>query len=363
MKQERAAGGVVVRQAQDQTWEFLLIDDRYGKVSFAKGRMEAGETIEQTALREIEEETGIIGEIKGFLQTQKYVYTLPERGTVDKQVDYFLVLAIGGEVAVQVEEIDAVHWCNAEEAWMRQTANGYENNATLLTEAFLQLGIAARWIDHTLLRPDARSADIEKLCREAVEHGFYSVCVQSGYVAKAKECLQDSNVKIAAVCGFPHGVQVTEAKVAEAARSADAGAEEIDMVLNIGALLDGEYDAVEQDIAAVVQAVAGRAAVKVIFETGYLNETQIEEACRRSVAAGAAFVKTSTGFGPGGATVAQIKLMRETVGDACGVKASGGVRDFEAMLAMVAAGANRIGTSSGIAIVSGSTAVTKTGAY
>jgi deoxyribose-phosphate aldolase len=223
----------------------------------------------------------------------------------------------------------------------------------------------AQFIDHTLLKPDAVRVDIERLCEEAATHGFYSVCVQSGYVQVAKESLKslgaDGRVAIAAVCGFPHGMMLTSAKVAEAVGAVQAGATEIDMVLSIGLLKDGAYDKVEADIAAVVKAVQGQAGVKVIFETGYLNEQQIVEACKRSVAAGAAFVKTSTGFGPGGATIEHIQLMRNTVGQACGVKASGGVRDMATMRAMITAGANRIGTSSGIAILNG--AMADTGAY
>lgn len=196
--------------------------------------------------------------------------------------------------------------------------------------------------------------DIEKLCSEARSHGFHSVCVYGCHVGTAAKLLQGTDVKVAAVCGFPHGAQTTSTKVADAINSVQNGATEIDMVLNIGALMDGNLDEVQRDIAQVVEAVSGRAIVKVIFETCLLSDAQIVDACRCSCAAGAAFVKTSTGFSSGGATEAHVRLMRETVGEACGVKASGGVRDLDAVMKMVAAGATRIGTSSGVQIVSSS---------
>jgi deoxyribose-phosphate aldolase len=211
----------------------------------------------------------------------------------------------------------------------------------------------ASYVDHTLLKADASKEAIEKLCREAVEHGFYSVCVNGVWVSYCKELLKGSQVKISVVVGFPLGANAPEVKAYEAAKAAEHGADEIDMVLQIGQLLDGRYAEVEEDIRQVVKAVEGRAIVKVIFETGFLNEEQKAEACRLSVKAGAHYVKTSTGFGPGGATVEDIKLMRASVPDHVGVKASGGVRDAETAVRMIEAGATRLGTSSGVAIVKG----------
>lgn len=209
------------------------------------------------------------------------------------------------------------------------------------------------FIDHTLLKADATSQAIEKLCREAVEHHFYSVCVNGVWVPYCKELLKGSEVKISVVCGFPLGANTPKAKAAEAADAVENGANEIDMVLQIGQLLEGRLDQVEDDIRQVVKAVEGSAIVKVIFETGFLNDKQKEMACRLSEQAGAHYVKTSTGFGPGGATVEDIRLMRASVSPHMGVKASGGVRDRAAALLMIEAGATRLGTSSGVAIVSG----------
>jgi len=212
----------------------------------------------------------------------------------------------------------------------------------------------ARFIDHTLLKPGATSADIGKLCREAMEHRFYSVCVNGSWVSYCKEQLAGSNVAVSAVVGFPLGAMSTRVKAFEAAEAVEEGASEIDMVLPVGALLDGRYGVVNYDIGAVVRAVEGRAIVKVILETGLLSDEQKAEACRVAEAAGAHYVKTSTGFGAGGATEADIRLMRASVAPDIGVKASGGIRDRETAILMLNAGATRLGTSAGIAIVSGS---------
>lgn len=206
-------------------------------------------------------------------------------------------------------------------------------------------------IDHTILKATARRDDIERVCAEARAHGFASVCVNTCWVPVAAELLNGSDVAVCCVVGFPLGAMATDPKAAEARWAVDHGADEVDMVINVGWLLDGDDDAVRADIAAVVEAAQG-ACVKVIVETCYLEDAQIMRACALAVEAGAAFVKTSTGFGTGGATVADVTLMRKTVGDGCGVKASGGIHTAEEARAMVEAGASRIGTSSGVAIVS-----------
>lgn len=205
-------------------------------------------------------------------------------------------------------------------------------------------------IDHTYLKPDASTAVIDRLCDEAVQYGFYSVCVNGMWVARCRSRLEGKSPRIAAVAGFPLGSMSAEALAAEVGRAVADGASEIDMVLPVGSLLEGDLQTVERHISAAVKA-AGSAGVKVILETGYLDEEKIRTACRISEEAGAAFVKTSTGFGPGGATVEHIRLMRGSVSPSVGVKASGGVRDRATAIAMLEAGANRIGTSSGIAIV------------
>lgn len=223
-----------------------------------------------------------------------------------------------------------------------------------MSERIYDAGTLARAIDHTLLKPEATTEDIQQLCNEALDHKFYSVCVNSRWVSVCKDILGDSGVKISAVCGFPLGAVHTATKTFEASVSAANGAEEIDMVLPIGLLIEGKFDTVASDIRQVVEAVRGQAIVKVILETGFLNDEQKRAGCRIALEAGAAFVKTSTGFGPGGATVADIRLMREAVGPEMGVKASGGIRDTETAILMLEAGANRLGTSSGVAIVQGS---------
>lgn len=208
-----------------------------------------------------------------------------------------------------------------------------------------------KYIDHTMLKPEAGRDAIVKLCAEAKQYGFYAVCVNSMYVDLCARELEGSDVKIASVIGFPLGAMSTQAKAAETIDAACSGADEIDMVIAIGALKDGDYDYVRDDIAVVVQAARDNdAIVKVILETGLLTDEEIVKACKLAEEAGAAFVKTSTGFGHGGATVHHVELMKQTVGDRLQVKASGGIRDKETALAMIAAGADRIGASAGIAI-------------
>lgn len=211
----------------------------------------------------------------------------------------------------------------------------------------------SRYIDHTLLKAEATKFDIERICQEALIHDFYSVCVNSQWVPLCAMILKNSNVNISAVVGFPLGASASEVKAFEAAYAANHGATDIDMVIAIGSLIEGDYDYVEQDIRKVVEAVAGKAIVKVIFETGSLNDEQKMMASKLSEKACAHYVKTSTGFGKGGATEEDIRLMRSNVSDTIGVKASGGVRDLETASAMIKAGATRLGTSSGVALVQG----------
>lgn len=208
-------------------------------------------------------------------------------------------------------------------------------------------------IDHTLLKADAGRAAIVKLAEEAKQYGFASVCVNPTWVKTAAEVLKDSPVKVCTVIGFPLGASAPEVKAFEAAHAIAEGAGEVDMVINIGALKDGDDDLVRRDIAGVVQAAAGKALVKVIIETCLLTDEEIVRASKLSVEAGADFVKTSTGFSTGGATVEAVALMRKTVGPDVGVKASGGVRSLADAEAMVRAGATRLGTSAGVAIAQG----------
>ncbi|MCR2042936.1 deoxyribose-phosphate aldolase [Anaerosalibacter massiliensis] len=206
-------------------------------------------------------------------------------------------------------------------------------------------------IDHTLLKPEATSEMIETLCKEAKEYGFFSVCVNPYYVKQVKEELKGSEVKIATVIGFPLGNTTKEVKAFESSEAIKNGADELDMVINIAALKNRDYDVVEEDIKAVVDAANGSALVKVIIETCLLNDDEKKKACEIAKSAGADFVKTSTGFSTGGATEEDVKLMRETVGENLGVKASGGIRDYETAKKMVNAGASRIGASSSVKIV------------
>lgn len=211
----------------------------------------------------------------------------------------------------------------------------------------------AGMIDHTLLKPNATEQEIRALCEEARKYRFASVCVNPSYVALAASCLAGSGVKVCTVIGFPLGATTSTAKALETRDAIANGATEIDMVINVGALKSGNNALVKKDIEAVVEAAAGRAIVKVILETSLLTDEEKVRACLLSKYAGADFVKTATGFGPGGATVEDIALMRKTVGAEMGVKASGGIRDLKTAQAMIAAGATRVGASASVAIVKG----------
>lgn len=206
-------------------------------------------------------------------------------------------------------------------------------------------------IDHTLLKQDAQPEQIVKLCDEAKQFDFMSVCVNPAYVPLAAKCLEDSDVKVCTVIGFPLGMNLTKTKVEEAVLAVKQGADEVDMVINVGMLKAGNDDYVREEIREIKSAVGHNIILKVIIETCLLTNDEIVRACKAAKEAGADFVKTSTGFSTGGATVEAVKLMRETVGPEMGVKASGGVRTHEDLIAMVEAGANRIGTSSGAKII------------
>jgi deoxyribose-phosphate aldolase len=209
-------------------------------------------------------------------------------------------------------------------------------------------------IDHTLLKPTATTGDILALCDEARQYSFKSVCIEPVHVVTAKQALRGSDVLVCTVIGFPLGTNLTSTKVAETRQALLDGADEFDMVIHVGDALEGHFERIEQDIYAVVQAASSHT-VKVIVETCYLSDEQIVQACLAAKRAGAHFVKTSTGFGSAGATVDHVRLMKQSVGDALEVKASGGIRSREDAQAMLDAGATRLGTSGGIAIVTGAT--------
>lgn len=210
----------------------------------------------------------------------------------------------------------------------------------------------SKYIDHTMLAPDATLERIEKLCAEAKEYDFASVCVNTCWVEKCAELLKESSVNVCTVIGFPLGAMSTECKAYEANWAVRHGATEVDMVLNVGFVKSGKIKEAEEDIRRVKEACEGKL-LKVILETCLLTDEEKELACRIAVAAGADYVKTSTGFSKGGATVQDVALMRKCVGNNLGVKASGGIRDYDTAMKMISAGASRLGCSAGVAIVNG----------
>jgi deoxyribose-phosphate aldolase len=211
----------------------------------------------------------------------------------------------------------------------------------------------AQFIDHTVLKPEAGPAELDQLCHEAIQYGFKAVCVNSGWVAYVAEILKESQVAVCAVVGFPLGAMHRDSKAHEARKAIEDGARELDMVLNVGALKGGDAKLVLKDILAVRREAEPSVLLKVIMETCLLSDSEKIKACKIAAEAGADFVKTSTGFSTGGATVEDVALMRETVGPDMGVKASGGIKDFKTAAAMIAAGATRIGAGAGVEIVSG----------
>jgi deoxyribose-phosphate aldolase len=211
--------------------------------------------------------------------------------------------------------------------------------------------VFAQCIDHTILKPDTTAGDVKRLCAEAREHGFATVFVPSCYIRLAASLLRKSGVKVGAAVGFPLGWAETQTKMFEARQAVKHGAREVDMVMNIGALKSGNYDLVKKDIRKVVGTVGKKVSVKVILETGLLTDEEKVKACELAEKAGAHYVKTSTGTGHGGATVEDIRLMRKTVGDRMKVKAAGGIRTYEQAKALREAGADRIGTSAGVQII------------
>ena len=209
----------------------------------------------------------------------------------------------------------------------------------------------AKYIDHTLLKPDASHAQIKNICEEALKYNFASVCVNSCYAGLVSEMLRGSDVKTCCVVGFPLGSMLSDAKAFETKAAMKQGAQEIDMVINIGALKSGDHSLVQNDIAAVVAAADHKALVKVIIETCLLSDEEKVQVCELAKKAGADFVKTSTGFSTGGAVEGDVALMRKTVGSEMGVKASGGIRDLDSTLSMIEAGATRVGASAGVKII------------
>lgn len=212
----------------------------------------------------------------------------------------------------------------------------------------------AKYIDHTILKPDASEADVRRICEEAKTYQFASVCVNPCYIRLAADLLEGSGVTPCCVIAFPLGATPPESKAGETRDAVNNGAEEVDMVINVGAVKSGNWELVRKDIEGVVAAAKGHALVKVIIETCLLTDEEKVKACTVAKEAGADFVKTSTGFSTGGATVEDVRLMRQTVGPDMGVKASGGIRTYQDCVDMIRAGASRIGASAGIKIVSGS---------
>lgn len=352
----RVAGGLVYRFIDGEP-QVLVIVDRFSHITLPKGHVEGDELLEETALREIQEETGIQGRI--ISPIGKVSYSFMQNGEeIAKDAYYYLVEAVAGEIATQIEEIQQARFVSLTDARRLAREQGYENNQAIFSiglemieQESLSGTLLASQIDSTLLSATATPLEIVRLCREARTYEFASVCVNPVYVALAAENLGGSPVKVCTVIGFPLGANKTEVKVAEALRAIADGAQELDMVIALGYLKANDILRVEADIRAVVEAAGDQAQVKVILETAELTDSEIRAGALAALRAGAQFVKTSTGFGKGGATLAAVRILRETVGDALGIKAAGGIRTRQEALDLLAAGATRIGTSAGATLV------------
>ncbi len=253
-----------------------------------------------------------------------------------------------------LDEIGSSGWEAALVSRTKEALAQFRANPAPKVPAMLSRGQLARMIDHTLLSADATPDQVDRLCSEAVQYGFASVCVNPFNVLQCASLLEGAEVTVCSVSGFPLGASLAEVKAFEAMRAISDGAREIDMVINIGALRAGNYRAVRDDIAAVAEVCHNhKALLKVILETCLLDDEQKVTGCLLAMEAGADFVKTSTGLSTGGATTADVALMRSVVGPNVGVKAAGGIRDFQSAVAMIEAGANRIGASAGIRILEG----------
>jgi len=271
-----------------------------------------------------------------------------------------MIQKIAEEELAKLRETPSCNWCWACPECHSALVQGIVDNGAQRVGAGPQVtrlnGDLAKFIDHTLLKPDATRSQIERLCDEARQFRFASVCVNPTWVALCSERLQGTEVAVCTVVGFPLGANTPETKAFETRQAVQQGATEIDMVINIGRLKSAEYDTVRDDIAAVVQAAGPAAHVKVIIETCYLTDEEKIRACILAMEAKAHFVKTSTGFGPKGATPADVALMRRVVGPTMGVKAAGGIRGKETARQMIEAGATRLGASASVKIVSGNSA-------
>ncbi len=351
----QVAGGLVYAKRNDGYYA-LLLDDRFGKVTLPKGHLEPGEILEQAAVREVYEETGVVSRVVSPIAKVTYAFVDAHRGEEGvKDAYYFLMEMTDGSIRPQLEEVDGARFVPVNEVEAEVRAHGYDNNVTVFMKGLAMLNdlvngeidLAAK-IDHTLLRSDATGREVERLCREAAAYQFASVCVNPVHVERAAEFLTGTSVKVCAVVGFPLGANTTAIKVAEAGRAIRDGAEEIDMVAAIGKLREGDVTYVENDIRAVVDVAGAQAIVKVILETGLLDEKERMVGAECALRAGAHYVKTSTGFVGSGATVDAVKTLRQAVGDRLGVKAAGGIRTRANAFAMLAAGASRIGASAGV---------------
>jgi deoxyribose-phosphate aldolase len=279
---------------------------------------------------------------------------MPDQATLERIIEQIthevLVMVRGGEASVAASDLSAGNYADRVQPVVRAGADRIASTLGITpTDSSL-----SHMIDHTLLKPDATQDQVAQLCYEAKKCDFASVCVNPSHVKLCAELLKDTQVRICTVVGFPLGATSTETKVFEAQKAIRDGATEVDMVINVGALKSRDYELVQRDIASVARAChAGGALLKVIIEAALLDDEEKVAACQLVKVSGGDFVKTSTGFGPGGATAEDVALMRRVVGPSLGVKASGGIRTFEDAQKMIAAGASRIGASASVKIIQG----------
>lgn len=358
------AGGLVFCLADDGKPEVLVIDDSFGRVTLPKGHVEKGELIEETALREINEETGIVGRLLCPISRVSYAFTSREGVSGTKDAFYYLVQATGGHVQAQLEEVQGARFVPASEVTRLISREGYPNNVDVFARG---LRLIDEWVHHRLIHPEiltlsilsasTTEQDVRILCRQARQYQVGSVCVQPLYVTAARESLQGSLTKVCAAIGYPTGALPISSKVAQAVMAIEDGATEIDMVVAIGQLRDDKLHYIEQEITDLMIQVQDKAIVKVTLETGLLSEMQLQEGARIAQKAGVQVINTSTGFVQPYGSVETIASLKKVLKGNIGIQAFGDHLHKEKTRSLLSSGVTRLVTQGSFRILYGDASV------
>ncbi len=358
------AGGLVFSLTDDGKPEVLVIDDSFGRVTLPKGHVEKGELVEETALREIYEETGMEGRILCPISRVSYAFTSREGVSGTKDAFYYLVQATGGHVRAQLEEVQGARFVPASEVTRLISREGYPNNVDVFARG---LRLIDEWMHYRLIRPDiltlsllsasTTQRDVQTLCRQARQYQVGSVCVHPLYVAIAKDALQGSLTKVCAAIGYPTGALPSSSKVAQALLAIEDGATEIDIVVSIGQLREDNFHAVEHEMAAIMENIQDKANVKVTLETGLLSERQLQEGAQIAQQVGVQVINTSTGFVQPYASVETVTSLKKVLHGAVGIQVIGDHLHKEKTRALLFAGATGLVTQGSLRILHGDASI------